>query len=54
MDLLAGLEKDMFLEVPNYPNLVHDFFKNLRLNGESGVESMVKGVRISLSERKLG
>ena len=46
-----GWEKICSLEVPTYRNLVREFFENLRCCGEF-VESTVKGVQISLSERQ--
>ena len=49
-----GWKKLCSLEVNIYPDLIREFFENINFEGESSVESIVKGVHISLDERKLG
>ena len=41
------------LEVPTYPHLIREFFKNLRMDTES-VGLVVKDAEIILNQRRLG
>lgn len=48
-----GWEKLCSLDIPTYPRLVREFFKNLRI-GIGSIESRVKDSLIIIDERRLG
>ena len=49
-----GWKKLCTLEVNIYPDLIKEFFDNISFEHGSKIESVVKGVHISLDERKIG